>query len=73
MILKNLFRRKVRTLLTVIGISIGVAAIVGLGALANGLQAGYNSIISGSQADLNPEPGGCHRPVYQRGGRSSRE
>ncbi len=52
MILKNLFRRKVRTLLTVIGISIGVAAIVGLGALANGLQAGYNSIISGSQADL---------------------
>ncbi len=52
MILKNLFRRKVRTLLTVLGISIGVAAIVGLGALANGLEAGYNSIISGSQADL---------------------
>lgn len=52
MILKNLFRRKVRTLLTVLGISIGVAAIIGLGALANGLEAGYNSIISGSQADL---------------------
>ena len=33
MIIKNLFRRKGRTLLTLAGIAIGVAAIVGLGAL----------------------------------------
>ena len=52
MILKNLFRRKVRTLLTVLGISIGVAAIVGLGALANGLEVGYDSILTGSKADM---------------------
>ena len=52
MILKNLFRRKGRTLLTMLGISIGVAAIVGLGALANGLEAGYNSFLTGSKADL---------------------
>jgi ABC-type antimicrobial peptide transport system permease subunit len=52
MIFKNLFRRKGRTLLTVVGISIGVAAIVGLGALANGLQAGYDSMLKGSRADL---------------------
>jgi ABC-type lipoprotein release transport system permease subunit len=52
MILKNLFRRKGRTLLTVLGISIGAAAIVGLGALANGLKAGYDSILTGSKADL---------------------
>ncbi len=52
MILKNLFRRKGRTLLTILGIGIGVAAIVGLGALANGLESGYNSFLTGSKADL---------------------
>jgi ABC-type antimicrobial peptide transport system permease subunit len=52
MILKNLFRRKARTFLTVLGISIGVAAIIGLGALADGMGAGYNSMLTGSKADL---------------------
>ena len=52
MIFKNLFRQRGRTLLTIFGISIGVAAIVGLGALAAGLQAGYDSILTGSDADL---------------------
>ena len=52
MIFNNLFRRKGRTLLTVLGISIGVAAIVALGALADGIQAGYDSFLTGSKADL---------------------
>ena len=52
MILKNLIHRKGRTLLTVLGISIGVAAIIGLGALNEGLQAGYGSVMTGSQADF---------------------
>ncbi len=52
MIFKNLFRRKGRTFLTVLGISIGVAAIVALGALADGVQAGYDSFLTGSKADL---------------------
>ena len=52
MIFKNLFRQKGRTILTIFGISIGVAAIVGLGALADGLKAGYDSILTGSKADL---------------------
>jgi putative ABC transport system permease protein len=52
MIFKNLLRRKVRTLLTVLGISIGVAAIISLGALSKGLTAGYNSMLSGSKADF---------------------
>ena len=52
MILKNLFRRKGRTILTTFAVSIGVAAIVGLGALANGLAAGYDSFLTGSKADL---------------------
>ena len=50
--LKNLLRRKIRTLLTVIGIAIGVAAIIGLGALADGLQSGYGSMLKGTKADL---------------------
>jgi ABC-type lipoprotein release transport system permease subunit len=52
MIFKNLFRRKGRTLLTLLGISIGVAAIVALGAVAQGLKAGFASMTQGSQADL---------------------
>ena len=52
MILKNLFRRKGRTILTLVGISIGVAAIVALGAMAEGMRAGYTAMARGSQADL---------------------
>ncbi len=52
MILKNLFRRKGRTILTLVGIAIGVAAIVALGAMAEGMRAGYTGMARGSQADL---------------------
>jgi ABC-type antimicrobial peptide transport system permease subunit len=52
MILKNLFRRKGRTLLTLLSIAIGVAAIIALGAMAEGMRAGYTSMAQGSQSDL---------------------
>lgn len=52
MVFKNLMRRKGRTLLTVLGISIGVAAIVALGALADGLEAGYGAVLGGAKADF---------------------
>jgi putative ABC transport system permease protein len=52
MIFKNLFRRKGRTILTLLGIAIGVAAIVALGAMAEGARAGYTAMARGSQADL---------------------
>jgi ABC-type lipoprotein release transport system permease subunit len=52
MFIKNLLRRKIRTFLTIIGISIGVAAIIGLGALADGFETGYQSMLTGSKADL---------------------
>ena len=51
-VIRNLLRRKGRTLLTVLGIAIGVAAIIGLGALADAWEAGYGAMLSGSQADL---------------------
>ena len=52
MIIKNLWRRKGRTILTVLGISIGVAAIIALGALSSGFSEGYTDLLSGSKADL---------------------
>jgi len=52
MILKNLLRRKGRTILTLVGISIGVAAIIALGAMAQGIRAGFGAMSQGSQADL---------------------
>jgi ABC-type antimicrobial peptide transport system permease subunit len=52
MFLKNLLRRRIRTILTIVGIGIGVAAIIALGALANGLEAGYGNMLRGSKADL---------------------
>jgi ABC-type lipoprotein release transport system permease subunit len=52
MVFKNLFRRKGRTILTLLGISIGIAAIVALGAMAQGLRAGFAAMTQGSQADL---------------------
>ncbi len=52
MILKNLLGRQTRSLLTVVGIGIGIAAMVALGAIANGLEAGYTAMLTGSQGDL---------------------
>ncbi|MGC9394538.1 MAG: ABC transporter permease [Anaerolineae bacterium] len=52
MILKNLLGRKVRTLLTVFGIAVGVAAVVALGAMADGFIQGYGAMSGGSGADI---------------------
>ncbi|NDJ53327.1 MAG: ABC transporter permease [Chloroflexi bacterium] len=52
MILKNLLRRSGRTILTALGISIGVAAIIALGTMADGLEEGYGAVLGGSEADL---------------------
>ena len=52
MVFKNLRRRKGRTILTIVGVAIGVAAIVALGAVARGLRAGFAAMSQGSQADL---------------------
>ena len=52
MVFKNLFRRRGRTILTVVGIAVGAAAIVALGAVAGGMRAGYGAMAQGSRADL---------------------
>ena len=52
MILRNLLRRKTRTLLTLIGIAIGVAAVVALSAMAEGFINSYSTILTSSGADV---------------------
>jgi putative ABC transport system permease protein len=52
MIFKNLLGRKTRSLLTIVGIAIGIAAMVALGAIADGLEEGYTAMLTGSQGDL---------------------
>lgn len=51
-IFRNLLRRKIRSLLTIFGIGVGVTVIITLGALADGFQAGYGAMMQGSKADL---------------------
>ncbi|MFH1234050.1 MAG: FtsX-like permease family protein [Candidatus Diapherotrites archaeon] len=45
----NLFRRKSRTFLSVLGIAIGVAAIIGLMSVVDGITQEYEGIIGGMQ------------------------
>ncbi len=52
MILKNLLRRKTRTVLTLIGIAIGVASVVALGAFAEGFINTYSTVLTSSGADI---------------------
>lgn len=52
MILKNLWRRKTRTLLTTIGIAVGVAAVVALSAFGEGMASGFEKMFSSANADL---------------------
>jgi ABC-type antimicrobial peptide transport system permease subunit len=52
MVFRNLLHRKTRTILTVLGIAVGVAAVVALGALADGFYTGYGTLASGSDADV---------------------
>ncbi len=52
MLFKNLLRRKTRTLLTLAGLTIGVAAVVALSGFAEGFINSYNTILSSSGADI---------------------
>lgn len=52
MVFRNLWRRKARSLLTMLGIAIGVAAVIALGAMAEGIAQGYAAFAGGSGADL---------------------
>ena len=50
--LKNLFRRRVRTLLTIMGIGLGIGAVVALLGLAWGLQSSWQEGLKARKTDL---------------------
>jgi putative ABC transport system permease protein len=52
MIIKNLWRRAIRSLLTILGIAIGVAAVVALGGMARGIAANYGGALGLNNALL---------------------
>jgi ABC-type antimicrobial peptide transport system permease subunit len=52
MIVRNLVRRRTRSLLTVLGIGIAVASVVALSGLSKGFGEQFNSIGRGGQVDL---------------------
>jgi putative ABC transport system permease protein len=49
---KNLLRRKVRSLLTVIGIAVGIGAVVSLVSITNGFVNGWKYLLEGHGIDL---------------------
>src|SRR5690242_7552323 len=52
MIFKNLWRRKTRTMLTMLGVAIGVAAVIVLSAFGSGMASGFGRVSSSASADL---------------------
>jgi len=52
LILKNVWRQKTRTLLTLLGISIGIATILSLGAIADGLKGSMGGMIKPGTSDF---------------------
>jgi putative ABC transport system permease protein len=49
---KNLFRRRMRTLLTVVGLGVAVAAVVSLVGISQGFERSYLKLYAKSQTDL---------------------
>ena len=52
MILKNLLRRKTRSILTILGVALGIAAIVALTAIGAGMADSFGNLFATSDADL---------------------
>jgi putative ABC transport system permease protein len=52
LILKNLLRQRTRTILTVLGISIGITTVVALGVITDSLKATAGEIINLGGADF---------------------
>jgi len=52
LVFKNLLRQRVRTLLTVLGIAVGVATVVALGAITEGLKGSSGEFVHAGGADF---------------------
>lgn len=61
LIVKNLWRQKVRSLLAMAGISLGIATIIALGAIANGMEHNLIATLRSGKADFSI--GQAHAPM----------
>ena len=52
MALRNLLRRRTRTLLTLLGIAISIATVVTLNAFADGFSSAFTTVLASSGADI---------------------
>src|SRR3990172_9143666 len=53
LIIKNIWRQKARTILTVLGISLGIATIVTLGVIVGGLKESVGGLVKSGEADFS--------------------
>jgi len=66
LILKNLLRRRTRTILSVLGIAIGIAAIIAFNAVARGFKASLDRYMAGSGAQMLVVNRSAMAPEYSR-------
>lgn len=52
LILKNLFRQRVRTTLTVVGIAVGITTVVALGVIVDGLKSSMGEMLQTGESDF---------------------
>jgi putative ABC transport system permease protein len=64
LVLRNLFRQRLRTLLTVVGISVGITTVVALGAVTSGLKTTMGELVRGGGADFMVAQAGASDLTY---------
>jgi len=66
LIFRNILRRKTRSAFTVLGISIGIATIIALGALMNGLTISMEGMLKTGKADFSVAQNGISDFIFSR-------
>jgi len=66
LILRNILRRKTRSAFTILGISIGIATIIALGAVMNGLTTSMQGMLKTGRADFSVAQGGISDFIFSR-------
>lgn len=66
LIVKNVLRQKTRTALTLLGISIGIATILSLGAVADGLKESFGGVLKTGEADFTVAQAGSSDLSFSR-------
>ena len=66
LIFKNILRRKTRSAFTVLGISIGIATIIALGAVMQGMTVSMEGMLKSGKADFSVAQSGISDLSFSR-------